>query len=463
MATFLVLTALGLSLLLHPYLLDAFLLFFLASVMIVGWFAGTGPGLYSVVISTIAVTYYFIPPLHTFTVKLEEVPYFLSFSLSATCASLLASTRKQAEDKQRAYFDRLFDQSPEAIMLVNSNDQVQRINEEFSRIFGYSSAEIIDGISLRFIVPSYLHDEAIASRTKLAQGESVSMETVRRCKNGSVVHVSEIAIPVAIDGKSTSHYYIFRDISENKRAAEALERAHAELVHLARVTTIGELVTSIAHEVNQPIAAVVTNGNAAMRWLGQQPPNLNETRESLGNIVRDATRAGEVIQRIRTLVQKGTPQMGPLAVNEVIRSVLHLLDAEIRRADVRVRMELEELPEAIADRVQLQQVMLNLIINAIDAMKSIPKRPGVLIIRTRRDGEFILVQVHDEGIGLTSDQTERMFDPFFTTKPDGVGMGLTISRSIIDAHGGRLWATSGDSGTVLNFTLTIAGSTDETN
>jgi C4-dicarboxylate-specific signal transduction histidine kinase len=288
------------------------------------------------------------------------------------------------------------------------------------------------------------------------------METVRRRKNGSVVHVSEIAIPIAVDGKNTSYYYIFRDNSENKRAAEALERAHAELVHLARVTTIGELVTSIAHEVNQPIAAVVTNGNAAMRWLGQQPPNLNEARDSLGNIVRDATRAGEIIQRIRTLVQKGTPQMDPLDINEVIRSVLHLLDAEIRRADVRLRLELPDLPLIIGDRVQLQQVMLNLILNAIDAMESITRRPGVIHICTRQQGNFVVVQVQDLGIGLTPEQKERMFDPFFTTKPDGVGMGLTISRSIIDAHGGRLWATSGDVGSSLNFTLTIAGENDET-
>jgi PAS domain S-box-containing protein len=462
MAAFLVLIALGLSLQLHPYLSDAFLIFFLAAVMAAGWFGRTGPGLFSVAISTVFVDYFFILPHHALAMNLEGIPYFLSFLLSAVCASWLASTRKQAEEKQRVYFDKLFDQSPEAIMLVDSRDRVQRINGEFSRIFGYTSDEIVDGISLSFIVPPFLYDEAMESRTKLSQGESVNMETVRRCKNGSVVHVSEIAIPVAIDGERVSYYYIFRDISESKRAAEALQRAHAELVHLSRVTTIGELVTSIAHEVNQPITAVVTNGNAAMRWLAQQPPNLGETREALGNIVRDATRAGDVIGRIRTLVQKGMPQMAPLAINEVIRSVLNILDAEFRREEVRVRMDLAEVPFTIGDRVQLQQVMLNLIINAIDAMETIPERPGILDIRSMTDGDFILVQVHDRGMGMTSDQVDRMFDPFFTTKQEGVGMGLTISRSIIDAHGGRLWATPGESGMVLNFTLPIAGRNDET-
>jgi C4-dicarboxylate-specific signal transduction histidine kinase len=153
--------------------------------------------------------------------------------------------------------------------------------------------------------------------------------------------------------------------------------------------------------------------------------------------------------------------MGLLAVNEVIRSVLNILDAEIRRAEVRVKMDLAELPSAIGDRVQLQQVMLNLILNAIDAMETIPQRQRILDIRSLPDGDFILVQVHDRGIGVTSEQADRMFDPFFTTKPEGVGMGLTISRSIIDAHGGRLWATNGD-GTVLNFTLPIAEKNDET-
>ena len=463
LATGSVLIALWLSLLLHPYVSDAFIVFFLAAVMFVGWFGRTGPGLFSVALSTLAVDYYFILPRHALVMDLEGIPYFLSFLLSAGCASLLASSRKQAEDKQRVHFDKLFEQSPDAIMLVDSRDQVQRINEEFSRIFGYSSNEIVDGMSLSFIVPPHLHDEALASRARLSLGESVSMETVRMRKDGSIVHVSEIAVPVSIDGERVSFYYMFRDITEDRRAAEALERAHAELVHLSRVTTIGELVTSIAHEVNQPISAVVTNGNAASRWLAQHPPNLDEARDALGNIVRDATRAGEVIGRIRTMVQKGMPQMAPIAINEVIRSVLNLLDAEIRRAEVRVKMNLDTLPAVIGDRVQLQQVMLNLILNAIDAMGTVQNRSCILYIRSSHDDHSISVAVQDSGVGISTDQADRMFNPFFTTKPDGIGMGLTISRSIIEAHGGRLWATPGDTGAVLNFKLPVAGESDETN
>jgi PAS domain S-box-containing protein len=449
------------SLLLQSYVSDAFIILFLASVMTAGWFGGTGPGLFCVALCTLSVDYYFIHPRYALVMNAEGVPYFLSFLLSAGCATWLASTRKLAEESQRVHFDKLFDQGPEAIMLVDHRDHVQRINAEFSRIFGYSTDEIIDGVSLRFIVPELLHNEAMESRAKLLNGESVSMDTIRMRKDGTLVNVSEIAVPVSTDGQQMSFYYLFRDITENKLAADALERAHSELVHLSRVTTIGELVTSIAHEVNQPITAVITYGNAANRWLSQEPPNLVEVKDALGNIVRDATRAGEVIGRIRTLVQKGTPQMTPLDVNEVIRSVLTLLDAEIRRSGVRVKADLGLIPGVIGDRVQLQQVMLNLIINAIDAMSAVQMRKSILSIHSSLDGDKVLIQVEDTGVGIMDGQADMMFNPFFTTKPEGIGMGLTISRSIIEAHGGALWADSGESGAILNFTLPSAGESNE--
>jgi len=301
------------------------------------------------------------------------------------------------------------------------------------------------------------------SRAKLSQGASVSMETIRMRKDGTLVNVSEIAVPVSSDGKRMSFYYLFRDITENKRAAEALQRAHEELVHLSRMTTIGEMVTTIAHEVNQPITAVLTFGDAANRWLAQQPPNLDEVRDALGNIVRDARRAGDVIARIRTLVQKGTPQLAQLDVNEVIRSVLKLLNAELLRSGARVKTNLDLVPVVIGDRVQLQQVMLNLILNAIDAMSTAPKHQRVLSVRASLDRDMVLVQVQDTGVGIGAGQSEMMFNPFFTTKPEGIGMGLTFSRSIIEAHGGTLWAASGETGAILNFTLPSAGESNEAN
>ena len=462
MATSLVTIALLLSFLLHPYLANAILILFLAAVMAIGWFRGIGPGLYAVVVSALALDYYFIGPRYDFAIAPEGISFFVFFLLSASCASWLAATRKLQETRQRVHFDNLFDNGPEGIMLVDYKDHVQRINREFSRIFGYTSADIVDGISLNFIVPAHLQGEATELRSKLSRGESISLETIRMRKDGSLVHVSEIAVPVS-DGQQSFFYYLFRDITENKRAADALERAHAELVHLSRVTTIGELVTSIAHEVNQPITAVITYGNAANRWLAQEPPNLDEVRDSLGNIVRDATRAAEVIERIRTLLQKGTPQMSPTDINEVIRSVLNLLEVELRRGRVHLKIELAPVPFVIGDRVQLQQVMLNLILNAMDAMSTVQQRPPILTIHSSRAQEFVLVQVRDTGVGIPSGQAEQMFNPFFTTKREGIGMGLTISQSIIEAHGGTLWADSAENGAVLSFKLPAAGESHETN
>jgi PAS domain S-box-containing protein len=331
------------------------------------------------------------------------------------------------------------------------------VNVEFVRIFGYTPAEIVDGISLSFIVPPHLHHEAIDSRKRLSQGESVSIDTVRMRKDGSLVHVSQIAVPVSMDGEQISYYYLFRDITQSKKAAEALQQAHAELVHLSRVTTIGELVASIAHEVNQPITAVVTNGNAASRWLSQQPPNLEEVKTSLNNIVRDAVRAAEVIGRIRSLVQKSTPQMEPLSICEVIEGVLNLLDSEIRRGGVRVETELGNLPLVVGDRIQLQQVMLNLILNSIEAMAEVPEVTRKLHIDASVDGDNIVVQVQDAGMGIGERDEDQIFNPFFSTKTEGLGMGLAISRSIIESHGGRLWATPIEHGALLSFTLPTSG------
>ena len=234
-----------------------------------------------------------------------------------------------------------------------------------------------------------------------------------------------------------------------------MQRSQAELAHLSRVTTMGELVASIAHEVNQPISAVVTHGSAAVRWLAMEPPNLDEVRESLNCIIGDANRAGAVIGRIRALLEKNTPHMTRLDVNEMIRGVLSLAESELRRGRVLLRTELAgDLPLVRGDRVQLQQVVLNLVMNSIEAMSTILDRPRELLIKSSKDNETVLVQVRDRGTGLDAEQAERIFQPFFTTKAQGLGMGLSISRSIIEAHGGRLWIEAVTApGAEFRFTL----------
>ena len=246
------------------------------------------------------------------------------------------------------------------------------------------------------------------------------------------------------------------DVTERKRAEEALHQAQAELAHVTRVLTMGELTASIAHEVNQPLAAVTTNGNAGLRWLAGDPPNLAEARECLKRIIRDGKRAGEVIARIRALVKKSAPAPARLDLNDMIQEVLAMINPEARRHQVAVRTELAPaLPPVRGDRVQVQQVLLNLVMNSLEAMKAVTERLRELVIKAQpHDAGTVLVVVQDCGIGLDPQSMERLFEAFYTTKPEGLGMGLSISRSIIEAHGGRLWpAANGDYGATFSFTL----------
>jgi NO-binding membrane sensor protein with MHYT domain len=234
--------------------------------------------------------------------------------------------------------------------------------------------------------------------------------------------------------------------SERKRAEEALRRARADLAHINRVTTMGELTASLAHEVNQPIAAAVTNAEACLRWLTADPPNLEEARASALSIVKDGMLAAEIISRIRLFFKKGTPQREPVDVNEIIREMIVLLRSEVMRHSISVRAELAaDLPQVMGDRVQLQQVMMNLITNSIDAMKDVDGTRELAIRSQRAEHEQLMVCVSDTGVGLPLQPADQIFRAFFTTKPHGTGMGLSISRSIVESHSGRLWAADNSS------------------
>jgi PAS domain S-box-containing protein len=234
------------------------------------------------------------------------------------------------------------------------------------------------------------------------------------------------------------------DITERKRAEkerERLRQAQADLAHVNRVTTMGELTASLAHEVNQPIAAAITNANTCLRWLAADTPDLEEARSAVARIVKDGTRAAEIIKRIRLLFKKSTPERELVDVNEVIREMILLLRSEAMRFSVSFRTELtENLPQILGDRVQIQQVLMNLMINGIDAMKEVDGTRELAIKSQRAENEHILVSVSDTGVGLPKQQVDRIFNAFFTTKVQGTGMGLSISLSIVEAHGGRLWA-----------------------
>jgi PAS domain S-box-containing protein len=248
------------------------------------------------------------------------------------------------------------------------------------------------------------------------------------------------------------------DITERKRAEESVQIAQAQLAHMARATTVGEMAASIAHEINQPLAAVVTNGSACLRWLGAAEPNLDEARAAAIRAVKEGTRASLVIERIRALLKKSAPQMATLDMNELISEVLTLTRHQVLRHSVALRTELAtSLAPVKGDPIQLQQVVLNLVMNGIEATSAKTEGPRELLLKSQQEGRCrIVVSVRDSGVGLDPQNADQIFKPFFTSKPGGMGMGLSISRSIIEAHGGCLWAEPNpDLGAVFRFSLPV--------
>jgi C4-dicarboxylate-specific signal transduction histidine kinase len=235
-----------------------------------------------------------------------------------------------------------------------------------------------------------------------------------------------------------------------------LQELHASLAHVTRVTTLGELTASIAHEVNQPLAAIVTNGDAGLLWLNREVPQLDEVRSAVERMIDCAKHASEVIARLRALSRNATSETVRLDINEVVNEVIALIRQEISNHQVSVQLDLASpLPPVFGDRVQLQQVIMNLLVNGIQAMAPINDRRRELLIRSRaHNSEQVLVEVRDSGVGIDPEHVGQLFNPFFTTKADGMGMGLSICRSIIEAHGGRIWA-SPNAGTVTIFQFTL--------
>ena len=249
-----------------------------------------------------------------------------------------------------------------------------------------------------------------------------------------------------------------RSIEDQERAEEALRRMRTEMAHVTRVMTMAEMAASIAHEINQPLAAIVNNGSACLRWLASNPPDVAEAREAATDIVRDGNRASEIITRIRALLKKGETQKLPLDINQTIEEVVRLAAHEAATRGVTIRMGLApDLPRVSGDRVQLQQVILNLVINGIEAMASVADRSRELFIRSARHGSNkVLITVRDTGVGVNPEDPERIFDAFYTTKSQGLGMGLAISRSIVEDHGGELSAVPNNGpGTTFQFTLEV--------
>ena len=335
---------------LFPY---PFLFLFFGAVMASAWFGGTAAGLFAVMLSTVLVEYFFVPPFYYFSISTTAEAYFAAFVACAFAASWLSSAKKRSEEALKEALDQL------------------------------------------------------------------------------EVRVSE-------------------------RTAE-LMKTQTELANLSQVLSMGELTASIAHEINQPLTAVVTHGHACVEWLSANPPNLEKAQQTVQRIIQDGTRAGAVLSRIRALFKKEAPAKDWLDINEVIHELTTFLRDDALRRRIAIRTDLVPgLQKIKADRVQLQQVVLNLMMNGMDAMAQTSDRAKELLVSARGDESEIVVRVEDSGMGLDAEADDKIFNPFFTTKPHGIGMGLSISRSIIESHEGRLWASPRPSGgAIFQFTLPV--------
>jgi PAS domain S-box-containing protein len=367
--------------------------------------------------------------------------------------------------EREAKIRRLVDSNIVGIVFWDVEGRIIDANQAFLDMVGYAREDLVSG-RLRWteLTPAEWRDadEQIIAELK-AVGTLHPREKEYFRKDGTRVPV--LVARALFEWKPDEGVSFVIDMTDRKRAEEKLrasERrlldAQMELAHVTRVTTLGEMTASIAHEVNQPLAAVAANAEACLRWLDRATPDLDAARRSVEWVINDNNRASEVIRRVRALAKKTENEQVPLDVNDVVRDTIALVQRELVSHQVSLRTEFASaLPMILTDPVQLQQVIINLVMNGIEAMQSVTDRPRELVIRSRQDEKRqVLVSVTDCGVGIPAENADRLFNAFFTTKPSGMGMGLSICRSIIEAHGGRLWATANvPHGAAFQFTLPV--------
>jgi PAS domain S-box-containing protein len=386
------------------------------------------------------------------TTPMTDEPRSLQFAGAVTDPT--ASRERELESTRLAA---IVSSSDDAIISKTLDGKILSWNAGATNIFGYEATDMI-GQSIFCIIPPQLYEEEKQILNRLRQGERVHhYETARIAKDGRRIEISLTVSPLFSKyGKVIGASKVARDITTSREAEAELQRVRTELARVARVTTLGELTAAIAHEVNQPLTGLISSGNACLHWLAANPPNLEAARRSVERMIDDGNRAADVIRRIRDMVRKSPPRKDGFNINDTIMEVLALIRTELSRNDISPRAELSnDLPVVWGDRIQLQQVILNLVMNAIEAMSEVSPTQRKLLIASVKDGSNgVLVRIQDSGIGLDGESLDRLFEAFFTTKARGMGMGLAVSQTILQAHGGRLWATPNAShGATFQFTL----------
>jgi PAS domain S-box-containing protein len=357
--------------------------------------------------------------------------------------ALMDVTERKVQEQAQARLAAIVSSSDAAIVGKTLDGVVTSWNAGAESIFGYKAHEMI-GQSINRIIPPELQKEEKEILRRIQQGDRIkNYHTVRNCKDGRRIDISLTISPVLDQSSNVvGASKIARDITAEKRAEEELQQIRAELARVARLSTVGELTAAIAHELNQPLVGVVNSGNACLRWLSREPPDILAARKSSERVIAAGERAAQVIKRVRSLVDKAPPQREQFNINDAISEVLALIPGEIQRNSISLRTHFtNDLPFILADRIQLQQVILNLVLNAVEAMRGVPSPRDLLVASAKSESDDgVLVTVRDSGTGLDEKSLDRLFEPFYTTKAEGMGIGLAISQTIIQTHGGLLWA-----------------------
>lgn len=489
--------ALGVSLALRAFDLEGFL--FLLAVAAAIWFGGGGPGVVAVLLSILALAWFFLAPLHTWALLPSQIAYCAVFAIFAFVLSVLinqrrraqlslwrahdeleqrvqertselraanAELRREATERQRAEAEirrqaALLSLAHDAVLVRDGDHRITYWNRGAEAAYGWTAAEAVGQVSHALLQTTAPVPLATIHAITLAQGRWEG-ELVHRRRDGTrIVVASRWSLQRDEQGAPIATLEIDSDVTDRKRAEEAQRLAEAELARVTRISTLGEVTASFAHEVNQPLAAIANNANACLGLLPDGAA-LAEVRDALRDIVHDAERASAIIARVRALATRRAPETLPLRLADVVADVLALSAADVAARGVVVDVDLAaDVPMVRGDRVELQQVLLNLLVNGMDAMQATPPDERVLHVAVRADAHHgrpaATLRLTDRGAGLGGVQVSRLFDAFYTTKPNGMGMGLAISRSIVEAHGGRLSAEPNpERGATFAFTLPAA-------